>query len=88
MARREQQRDPYAEAVRCRAAVSPPSRFCSMEFSRKTPLTLRAVGTDSERRGNPENKFREMRNSRGEWETWPSATRQLLKDVFVPPKRE
>ena len=28
-----------------------------------------------------------MRNSRGEWETWPSATRQLLKDVFVPPKR-
>ena len=30
-------------------------------------------------------QVREMRNSRGEWETWPSATRQLLKDALFRP---
>ena len=84
----EQQRDPYTEAVRVQERLfTTQPILLGMEFSRKHPDAPCSLGTDSERARKSRKQVREMRNSRGEWETWPSATRQLLKDVFVPPKR-
>jgi len=80
----EQNRNPYVDAVRVqeRLFTSKPI-LLGMEFSMEHPEAPCGLGTDSERARKSRKLIREMLNSRGNWESWPVATKQLLKNVFV-----
>ena len=80
----EQNRNPYVDAVRVqeRLFTSRPI-LLGMEFSMKHQETPCGLKTDSERARKSRKLIREMLNSQGNWQSWPSATKQLLKNVFV-----
>ncbi|MBK28192.1 MAG: DEAD/DEAH box helicase [Verrucomicrobiales bacterium] len=81
----EQDLNPYMEAVRVQERLfTTQPILLGMEFSMKHSETPCGLGTDSERARKSRKLTRQMLNSRGEWQSWPSATQQLLKDVFVP----
>jgi superfamily II RNA helicase len=77
-------RDPFSEAVHVQErlfTVKP--IFLGVEESLKHPVVPCDLHTDAERARHVKKLVREMRNSRGEWETAPAVTEKLLKEIFV-----
>jgi len=80
----EQNRSPYVEAVGVQARLfTAQPILLGMEFSMQHTEAPCGLETDSERARKSRKLVREMLNSRGDWQSCPSATQQLLKNVFI-----
>ena len=77
-------RDPFAEAVRVqeRLFTSKPI-ILGVEESLKHPNMPCGLRTDSERARQVKKRFREMLNSRGEWEPFPAPQEKPLKEIVA-----
>jgi len=76
--------DPFAEAV-CvqeRLFTTRPI-FLGVEESMKHPDTPCGLKTDAERARRVRQRVREMRNSHGEWESYPKPVEVPLREIFV-----
>jgi hypothetical protein len=77
-------REPFREAVHVQErlfTVKP--IFLGVEESLKHPVVPCDLHTDAERARHVRKFIREMRNSRGEWETVPAPTEKLLREILV-----
>ncbi len=80
----QNQRDPFTEAVRVQErlfTVKP--IFLGVEESLKHPVVPCGLKTDAERARHVRKLVREMRNSRGEWETTPHPVEKPLKEIQI-----
>jgi len=76
--------DPFAAAVRVqeRLFTSKPI-FLGVEESMKHPSPPCGLKTDSERARHVRQRVREMRNSRGEWERYPTPVEKRLREIVI-----
>lgn len=82
----EQNRDPFAQAVRVQERLfTTRPIFLGVEESLKQPDTPCGLKTDAERARHVRKRVREMLNSRGEWEPFPHPQERPLRDVKVLP---
>ncbi len=80
----EQNRDPFLEAVRAQERLFTTKPIClGVEESLKHPVTPCGLKTDAERARHVRRLVREMRNSRGEWETYPSLVEKPLREIQI-----
>ena len=78
---------PYIEAIRVQKRLfTAQPILLGMEFSILHPNMPCGLGTDSERARMSRKLISEMMNSRGDWESLPVASQQILKNVFIPKK--
>jgi len=81
----EQGKDPFLEAVRVQSRLfTTKPIFLGVEESLRHPETACGLKTDAERARHVRRRVREMQNSKGEWEPFPSPSEVALKDVFQP----
>jgi hypothetical protein len=79
-----QGRAPFAEAVRTQERLFTSKPIClGVEESLKNPEAPCGFQTDSERARHVRKKIREMLNSRGEWERYPTPTDQPVRSIQV-----
>lgn len=81
----EQNKDPFAEAVRVqgRLFTSKPI-FLGVEASLRNPDAPCGLKTDAERARHVRRRVREMQDSRGEWETIPAPTERPIREIVHP----
>jgi hypothetical protein len=82
----EQQQDPFKVAVEVqqRLFTSKPI-LLGVEESLRHPDTPCGLKTDAERARHVRRRVREMRNSRGAWERYPSTQERTLKEIRCSP---
>ncbi len=81
----EQGRDPFTEAVRAQERLfTTKPILLGVEESMKHPDVPCGLHTDAERARHVRKRQRELLNSRGEWETFPSPTETKLAEILVP----
>ena len=79
-------RDPFGEAVRTQERLfTTKPIFLGVEESLRHPDVRCGLRTDAERARHVRKRVREMQNSCGEWETFPSPAQVPLKDIRVMP---
>jgi len=77
-------RDPFAEAVRVQERLfTTKPIFLGVEESLKHPVVPCGLKTDAERARHVRKLFREMLNSRGEWEPVPPFAEKPLHEIVV-----
>ena len=82
----QQGRDPFREAVRAQERLfTTKPIFLGVEESLRHPEVPCRLRTDAERARHVRKRVREMRNSRGEWETYPVPVPVPLKDIRAFP---
>ncbi|MBI3850727.1 MAG: DEAD/DEAH box helicase [Verrucomicrobia bacterium] len=80
----QQGREPFAEAVRVQERLfTTKPIFLGVEQSLKHPDTPCGLKTDAERARHVRQRVREMLNSRGEWEVYPTPVEKPLREIFV-----
>ena len=80
----EQNRDPFAEAVRAQERLfTTKPILLGVEESMKHPDTPCGLKTDAERARHVRQRQRELLNSRDEWETYPALVKKPLKEISV-----
>jgi hypothetical protein len=76
--------DPFAEAVRVQERLfTTKPIFLGVEESLKHPDTPCGLKTDAERARHVRRRVRQMLNSRGEWEPYPSPSERPLREIRV-----
>src|SRR2546423_10765915 len=76
--------NPFAEAVRVQERLfTTRPIFLGVEESMKHPDTPCSLKTDAERARHVRHRFREMLNSRGEWEPYPKAREVPLGEIRI-----
>jgi superfamily II DNA/RNA helicase len=77
-------RDPFAEAVRVQERLfTTKPIFLGVEQSMKHPHVPCGLHTDAERARHVRKRVRQMLNSRGQWEPYPSPAEKSLKEIFA-----
>ncbi len=80
----EQERDPFREAVRVQDRLFTTKRIAlGVEESMKNPDVPCGLMTDAERARHVRKRVRQLLNSRGEWQDYPTSTEVPLRDVLV-----
>ena len=80
----DREENPFAEAVRVQERLfSTKPIFLGVEESMKHPAAPCGLKTDAERARHVRHRFREMLNSRGEWEPYPKATEVPLREIRI-----
>lgn len=80
----EQGREPFAEAVRVQERLfTTKTIFLGIETSLKHPDVPCGLKTDAERARHVRQRYREILNSRGEWERLPPLQEVPLRDIRV-----
>lgn len=80
----QHEREPFAEAVRVQERLfSSKPIFLGVEQSLKHPDTPCGLKTDAERARHVRKHVREMLNSRGQWEPYPTPAPRPLREIFV-----
>jgi hypothetical protein len=80
----EQGHDPFLEAVRAQERLfTTKPIFLGVEESLNHPNVPCGLHTDAERARHVRKRQREMLNSRGEWETYPTLVEKPLKEISV-----
>src|SRR2546429_1177984 len=80
----EREDDPFAEAVRVQERLfTTRPIFLGVEESMKHSHTPCGLKTDAERARHVRHRFREMLNSRGEWELVPPPTEKPLREIMI-----
>ena len=80
----EREENPFAEAVRVQERLfTTRPIFLGVEESMKHPDTPCGLGTDAERARHVRRRVREMLNSRGEWEAYPTVSERPLREVVI-----
>jgi len=81
----EQGQAPFVAAVQAQERLfSSKPIYLGVEESLKNPETPCGLNTDAERARHVRKHVREMLNSCGEWEPYPSPQERPLRDIFVP----
>ncbi len=84
-AARQQERDPFSEAVRAQERLfTTKPIFLGVEESMRHPDVPCGLRADAERARHVRKRVREMLNSRGEWQPSPEWTAIPVRDVLVP----
>ncbi len=77
-------RDPFREAVRTQERLfTTKPIFLGVEESLRHPDVPCGLRTDAERARHVRKRVREMQNSRGEWELYPTPVPVPVKDVRI-----
>src|SRR5882672_183608 len=77
-------RDPFFEAVRVQERLfTTKPIFLGVEESLKHPVVPCGLMTDAERARHVRKRVRQMRNSRGEWESYPAPQERPLNEIFI-----
>lgn len=77
-------RDPFTEAVRVQERLfTTKPIFLGVEQSMKHPHVPCGLHTDAERARHVRKRVREMLNSQGEWEPYPSLAEKPLSEIFA-----
>jgi hypothetical protein len=77
--------DPFTEAVRVQERLfTTKPIFLGVEESLKHPNTPCGLSTDAERARHVRRRQREMLNSQGEWEAYPSPVERSVGEICVP----
>jgi superfamily II DNA/RNA helicase len=80
----EQGRDPFTEAVRVQERLfTTKPIFLGVEASLKNPDTPCGLKTDGERARHVRRRQRQLMNSQGEWQPFPSWTEHRLGDIRI-----
>ncbi|MGZ5544005.1 MAG: DEAD/DEAH box helicase, partial [Limisphaerales bacterium] len=80
----EQERDPFREAVRVQDRLFTTKRIAlGVEESMKHPDVPCGLMTDAERARHVRKRVRQLLNSRGEWQDYPTPTEVPVRDVSV-----
>lgn len=80
----DNERDPFIEAVRIQERLFTTKPIAlGIEESLRHPNVPCGLRTDAERARHVRKRVRQLLNSRGEWENYPGATEQRLKDIFI-----
>lgn len=80
----DQGREPFLDAVRVQERLfTTKPIFLGVEESLKHPDTPCGLGTDAERARLVRRRYRELRNSRGEWEAVPSFKMCPVGDILI-----
>lgn len=80
----DQGREPFLDAVRVQERLfTTKPIFLGVEESLKNPETPCGLKTDAERARLVRKRFRELRNSKGEWERFPQFKECLLRDIQI-----
>jgi hypothetical protein len=80
----QRQLDPFREAVRVQERLfTTKPIFLGVEESLKNPDTPCGLNTDAERARHVRKEVREIRNSRGEWETFPAVKEVPLGEIRI-----
>src|SRR6185436_6793744 len=80
----EQGRDAFREAVRTQERLfATKPIFLGVEESLRHPEVPCGLRTDAERARHVRKRVREMLNSRGEWETYPTPVEKPLREIKV-----
>lgn len=83
----QQGRDPFVEAVHAQERLfTTKPVILGVEESIKHPNVPCGLRTDSERARHVRKRVREMINSQGVWEAYPSATEKSIGEIFYRPK--
>lgn len=78
----EQERDPFAEAVRVQERLfTTKPIMLGVEESLKHPSTPCGLQTDAERARHVRRRVRQMLNSKGEWENYPQTAETVVKNI-------
>ena len=84
----DQGREPFVEAVRVQQRLfTTKPIFLGVEESLQHPDTPCGLKTDAERARHARKRVRQMLNSRGEWESYPSAVPRPLREIWVATPR-
>lgn len=76
--------DPFTEAVRAQERLfTTKPIFLGVEESLKHPATPCGLHTDAERARHVRKRQREMLNSQGEWEAYPSPAERAVSEIYV-----
>ncbi len=82
-------RDPFTEAVRVQERLFTTKRISlGVEESLRHPKVPCGLRTDAERARHVRKRVREMRNSRGEWQTMGELVHKPLREIFVSEEAE
>lgn len=85
-------KDPFARAARIQERLfSSKPIFLGIEETLKNPNAPCGLKTDAERARRVRKKVRQLLNSRGEWESWPTTEDKPLSEIYVqdiPPESE
>lgn len=82
-------RDPFTEAVRVQERLfTTKPIFLGVEESLKHPQVPCGLKTDAERARHAHKRVREILNSRGEWEPYPTPIAKPLREIWVPVRSE
>jgi superfamily II DNA/RNA helicase len=81
----DQGKDPFAEAVRVQSRLfTTKPIFLGVEESLRNPVTPCGLKTDAERARHVRRHVRQMLNSKGEWEPFPTLQERPLHQIFHP----
>ena len=76
--------DPFAEAVRVQERLfTTKPIFLGVEASLKYPDAPCGLKTDAERARHVRHRYRELLNSKGEWQRWPAMEERPLDDIQI-----
>lgn len=83
------QRDPYKEAMRIQTRLFTTKPISlGVEMSVTHPDVPCGLSTDSERARHVRKRVRELWNSQGEWEPYPTPVEKPLREIFVPVREQ
>ncbi|PYK97024.1 MAG: DEAD/DEAH box helicase, partial [Verrucomicrobia bacterium] len=81
----DREEQPFVEAVRVQERLfTTRPIFLGVEESMKHPEAPCGLKTDAERARHVRHRFREMLNSRGEWEPYPKVAEVPLRHIVIP----